>query len=227
MMFGALSKTYYAEFAGIDPKDIVSISIMPCTAKKFECQRPEMCSSGYRDVDYVLTTRELARMIKEAGIDFVNLPDEEYDAPMGEYTGAATIFGATGGVMEAAIRTVYAVVTGNNLPDLNVTPVRGLEGVKDATLTVGALGPVSVAVAHGLEMPARLWIRSAMGNPPMHSLRLCAVPVGASRAADPPFRQQTRSGRFAPALYMRTTVPFRSIVSPMKVPPSRRYMKPS
>ncbi|MDD5712974.1 MAG: [FeFe] hydrogenase, group A, partial [Smithellaceae bacterium] len=100
-MFGALAKTYYAEFSGIEPKDIVSISIMPCTAKKYEAQRPEMNSSGFRDVDYVLTTRELARMIKEGGIDFVNLPDEDYDAPMGEYTGAATIFGATGGVMEA------------------------------------------------------------------------------------------------------------------------------
>jgi NADH-quinone oxidoreductase subunit G len=150
MMFGALVKTYYAEAAGIDPKDIVSVSIMPCTAKKFEAQRPEMCSSGYRDVDYVLTTRELARMIKQAGIDFINLGDEDHDALMGEYTGAATIFGTTGGVMEAALRTVYAVVTGENLGDLNITPVRGLEGVKAATLTVGALGPVSVAVAHGL-----------------------------------------------------------------------------
>ncbi len=150
MMFGALAKTYYAEISGIDPKDIVSVSIMPCTAKKFEAQRPEMCSSGFRDVDYVLTTRELGRMIKQAGIEFVGLADEEYDAPMGEYTGAATIFGTTGGVMEAALRTVYAVVTGENLGDLNVTPVRGLEGVKAATLTVGDLGPVSVAVAHGL-----------------------------------------------------------------------------
>ncbi|MEQ8212858.1 MAG: [FeFe] hydrogenase, group A, partial [Smithellaceae bacterium] len=132
-MFGALAKTYYAQVAGIDPKDIVSVSIMPCTAKKFECQRPEMTSSGYQDVDYVLTTRELARMIKEAGIDFVNLADEGYDAPMGEYTGAATIFGATGGVMEAALRTAYYLVTDENLPSLDITPVRGLEGVKEAT----------------------------------------------------------------------------------------------
>ena len=135
-MFGAMAKTYYAQTAGIDPKDIVVVSIMPCTAKKFECARPEMNSSGYKDVDYVLTTRELARMIKQAGIDFVNLPDGEYDAPMGEYTGAATIFGATGGVMEAALRTVYAVVTGENLPSHDVTPVRGIEGVKEAALTV-------------------------------------------------------------------------------------------
>ena len=149
-MFGALAKTYYAKFAGIDPKDIVSVSIMPCTAKKFEASRPEMNSSGYRDVDYVLTTRELGRMIKEAGIDFLSLPDEEFDAPMGEYTGAATIFGATGGVMEAALRTVYAVVTGNDLPSLDITPVRGLDGVKEATVTVGPLGDVKIAVAHGL-----------------------------------------------------------------------------
>lgn len=149
-MFGALGKTYYPQMAGVDPKDVVVVSIMPCTAKKFEAQRPEMNSSGFQDVDYVLTTRELARMIKEAGIDFLNLPDEEYDAPMGEYTGAATIFGATGGVMEAALRTVYAVVTGENLPSLDIIPVRGLEGVKEATLKIGPLGEVTVAVAHGL-----------------------------------------------------------------------------
>ena len=138
-MFSALAKTYYAETAGIDKKDMVSVSIMPCTAKKFEAQRPEMNSSGYQDVDYVLTTRELGRMIHEGGIDFVDLQDEDYDAPMGEYTGAATIFGATGGVMEAALRTVYAVVTGENLRILDITPVRGLEGVKEATVKVGAL----------------------------------------------------------------------------------------
>ena len=149
-MFGALAKTYYPQTEGLDPKDIVSISIMPCTAKKYEASRPEMCSSGYRDVDYVLTTRELGRMIKEAGIDFKTLPDEEFGAPMGEYTGAATIFGATGGVMEAALRTVYAVVTGKDLPDLNITPVRGLEGVKEAEVEVGPLGKVKIAVAHGL-----------------------------------------------------------------------------
>jgi NADH-quinone oxidoreductase subunit G len=149
-MFGALVKTYYAEQAKIDPQDIVSVSIMPCTAKKFEAQRPEMNSSGYRDVDYVLTTRELARMIKRAGIDFLNIPDGVHDAPMGEYTGAGTIFGATGGVMEAALRTVYAVVTGENLPDLNITPVRGLQGVKEAAVEIGPLGEVKIAVAHGL-----------------------------------------------------------------------------
>jgi NADH-quinone oxidoreductase subunit G len=178
MMFGALVKTYYAETAGIDPKDIVSVSIMPCTAKKFEAARPEMCSSGYRDVDYVLTTRELARMIKQAGIDFVNLADEEYDSPMGEYTGAATIFGTTGGVMEAALRTVYAVVTGNNLGDLNVTPVRGLEGVKAATLEVGALGPVSVAVAHGLANARTIMDQIREGKSPYVFIEVMCCPGG-------------------------------------------------
>lgn len=177
-MFGALAKTYYAQTAGIDPKDIVSVSIMPCTAKKFECQRPEMNSSGYQDVDYVLTTRELARMIKEGGIDFLNLADEDYDAPMGEYTGAATIFGATGGVMEAALRTVYAVVTGENLPSLDITPVRGLEGVKEATVKVGALGDVKFAVAHGLGNARKLMDKIREGSADYAFIEIMCCPGG-------------------------------------------------
>ena len=113
-MFGALAKTYYAQKAGIDPKDIFVVSIMPCTAKKFECGREEMTDSGYPDVDVVLTTRELGRMLREAGINFATLPEEEFDAPLGISTGAGVIFGATGGVMEAALRTVYEVVTGKS-----------------------------------------------------------------------------------------------------------------
>ncbi|MBP7341055.1 MAG: NADH-dependent [FeFe] hydrogenase, group A6 [Smithellaceae bacterium] len=177
-MFGALAKTYYAEFAGIDPKNIVSVSIMPCTAKKFEAQRPEMAASGYRDVDYVLTTRELGRMIREAGIDFENLADEDYDAPMGEYTGAGTIFGATGGVMEAALRTVYAVVTGGNLPNLDITPVRGLEGVKEATVKVGALGDVNVAVAHGLGNARKLLDKIREGKADYAFIEVMCCPGG-------------------------------------------------
>ncbi len=177
-MFGALAKTYYAELAGIDPKDIVSVSIMPCTAKKFESARPEMNASGYRDVDYVLTTRELARMIKEAGIDFLNLKEEDYDAPMGEYTGAATIFGATGGVMEAALRTVYAVVTGENLPSLDITPVRGLEGVKEATVRVGALGDVKVAVAHGLGNARKVMDKIREGKADYAFIEIMCCPGG-------------------------------------------------
>jgi len=177
-MFGALAKTYYAEAAGIDPKDIVSVSIMPCTAKKFEAQRPEMASSGYRDVDYVLTTRELGRMIKEGGIDFENIPEENYDAPMGEYTGAGTIFGATGGVMEAALRTVYAVVTGENLPSLDITPVRGLEGVKEASVKVGPLGEVNVAVAHGLGNARKLLDKIREGKADYAFIEIMCCPGG-------------------------------------------------
>lgn len=177
-MFGALAKTYYAETAGIDPKNIVSVAIMPCTAKKFEAQRPEMASSGYRDVDYVLTTRELARMIKEAGIDFENLADEDYDAPMGEYTGAGTIFGATGGVMEAALRTVYAVVTGENLPSLDITPVRGLEGVKEAAVKVGPLGEVKIAVAHGLGNARKLMDKIREGKADYAFIEVMCCPGG-------------------------------------------------
>ncbi len=177
-MFGAVAKSYYAQYAGIDPRDIVVVSVMPCTAKKYECQREEMNDSGYQDVDYVLTTRELARMIRQAGIDFEGLEDEAYDNPIGEYTGAATIFGATGGVMEAAIRTVYAVVTGENLPDLNVTPVRGLDGVKEAALTVGELGEVRVAVAHGLGNARRLMDKVRAGQADYHFIEIMACPGG-------------------------------------------------
>ena len=177
-MFGAMAKTYYAKTADIDPKDIIVVSIMPCTAKKFEAERPEMCDSGYRDVDYVLTTREFARMIKQAGIDFVNLPDEPPDAPMGEYTGAGTIFGATGGVMEAALRTAYAVVTGESLGDLDITPVRGLEGVKEAAVTVGELGVVKVAVAHGLANARKLMEKVRAGEADYHFIEIMACPGG-------------------------------------------------
>ncbi len=177
-MLGALAKSYYAKVAGIDPKDITVVSIMPCTAKKFECARDEMNDSGYQDVDYVLTTRELARMIKQAGIDFINLADGDYDNPLGEYTGAGTIFGATGGVMEAALRTVYAVVTGQNLEDLNVTPVRGLDGVKEAAVNVGPLGEVKVAVAHGLSNARKLMDKVREGTANYAFIEVMCCPGG-------------------------------------------------
>jgi iron-only hydrogenase group A len=177
-MFGALAKTYYAELANIPPEKIFVVSIMPCTAKKFEAARPEMNASGYRDVDAVLTTRELGRMIRQAGIDFVHLNPEPYDAPMGQYTGAGTIFGATGGVMEAALRTVYAVVTGKSMPNLNIAPVRGLEGVKTATLEVGSLGPVKVAVAHGLGNARKLLDMVMAGEEQFHFIEIMACPGG-------------------------------------------------
>ena len=147
-MQGAVIKTYYAEKNGIDPKDIVSVSAMPCTAKKFECGRDDQSASGYADVDIVLTTRELGRMIKSAGIKFTSLPDEEPDAPLGRGTGAAVIFGTTGGVMEAALRTAAEAITGKELENVEFTEVRGMEGVKEATYKLGDMD-VKVAVASG------------------------------------------------------------------------------
>lgn len=176
-MFGSLAKTYYAEKADMDPKKIVSVSVMPCTAKKFEASRPEMTDSGYQDVDYVLTTRELARMIKEAGIDFASLPDEEAEPLMGMYTGAGTIFGATGGVMEAALRTAYKLVTGKELENLDITPVRGMEGIKEATVDVDGL-EVKVAVAHGLGNARKLLDDVRVGKSPYHFIEIMACPGG-------------------------------------------------
>ncbi len=144
-MFGALAKTYYAEEAGIDPEDIVVVSVMPCTAKKFEAKRDEMAG----DVDYVLTTRELASMIKSAGIDFLNLEDSEYDELLGVSSGAADIFGTTGGVMEAALRTATELITGQELENIDFDSVRGLEGIKKAEVEIGEL-KLKAAVAHGL-----------------------------------------------------------------------------
>ena len=148
-MFGTLVKTYFAKENSIDPSKIVSVSIMPCTAKKFEARRPEMRDSGFQDVDNVLTTREFVRMIKESGIDFKNLPEGKADELMGQYTGAGTIFGATGGVMEAAIRSAYFLVTGKNLTNLDVKGVRGMNWIKEAEVDIDGL-KIKVAVAHGL-----------------------------------------------------------------------------
>lgn len=188
-MFGALAKTFYAKKRGIDPSKMVTVSIMPCTAKKYEANRPEMYSSGYKDVDWVLTTRELALMIKQAGIDFTTLPDEHYDSIMGQSTGAAVIFGATGGVMEAALRTVYEIVTGKEVPfeNLNITPVRGMEGVRSASITIKETKPeysflegftVNVAVAHGLANAAQLMDEVRAGKSPYHFIEIMACPGG-------------------------------------------------
>ncbi|HPT01452.1 MAG TPA: NADH-dependent [FeFe] hydrogenase, group A6 [Bacteroidales bacterium] len=188
-MFGALAKTYYADKINIKAENMVVVSIMPCTAKKFECNRPEMRDSGFKDVDYVLTTRELAMMIKQAGIDFEKLEDQQYDSILGESTGAAVIFGATGGVMEAALRTAYEIVTGNEVPftNLNIKPVRGMEGVKEASIKIKNAKPewsflegvdVNVAVAHGLANAKRLMEAVESGNTNYHFIEIMGCPGG-------------------------------------------------
>jgi iron-only hydrogenase group A len=188
-MFGALAKTYYAQKMKLDPSKVVSVSVMPCVAKKYEADRPEMRSSGYKDIDYVLTTRELAVMIKQAGLDFRNLEAANYDSIMGESTGAAVIFGATGGVMEAALRTAYEIVTGKEVPfkNLNITPVRGMEGVKEATVKIEGCTPdwkflegaeLKVAIAHGLVNANKIMRLVRQGKSPYHFVEIMACPGG-------------------------------------------------
>jgi iron-only hydrogenase group A len=188
-MFGALAKTYYAQVRELDPKKVISVSIMPCTAKKFEANRPEMRSSGYKDVDYVLTTRELARMIRQAGIDFNKLKEDSYDSLMGVSSGAAVIFGATGGVMEAALRTAYEIVTGREVPfkDLNINPVRGMEGVRMANIKIEGCKKewsflegveLKCAVAHGLVNARTLMNGVKNGELDVHFIEVMACPGG-------------------------------------------------
>ena len=188
-MFGAVAKTYYANKIGKRPEDIVVVSIMPCTAKKFEAQRPEMNASGVRDVDIVLTTRELGRMIRQAGIDFASLPDDTMDAPLGLSSGAADIFANTGGVMEAALRTAYEIVTGEPLPfeNLHIKPIAGLEGVKEASLTIENTVPdwaflkgatLNVAVAHGLGNARKVIERIKKGEATYHFVEVMTCPGG-------------------------------------------------
>ena len=175
-MFGAVIKSYYAEKQNIDKESIYSVTIMPCTSKKFEAQRPEMSSSGTQDIDASLTTRELARMIREAGIKFNELPDEEFDEPFGEATGAGVIFGTTGGVMEAAIRTVYELLEGKPLDNLEIAPIRGIEGVKEAELTIAGK-PVKVAVCHGTKN-AKALLESVKAGAKYDFIEVMACPGG-------------------------------------------------
>ncbi len=176
-MAGAMVKTYYAEKANVDPRNIVVVSVMPCTAKKFEAKRPELGRHGMADVDMVITTRELARMIKEAGIDFVNLPDEDFDSLMGQSTGAGVIFGATGGVMEAALRTAYELITGTELKDVNFTAVRGVEGIKEATVKIGDMD-VNVAVCSSTGKAAELLDAVKRGEKKYHFIEVMGCPGG-------------------------------------------------
>jgi len=190
-MFGAIAKTYYAEQAGIDPRNIVVVSIMPCTAKKFEARRPEMDDAfrywkeklhlsekeHFYDVDYVLTTRELARMFKEVGIDFSNLPEEEFDSPLGVSTGAGVIFGATGGVMEAALRTAYEVITGSQLTNVDFVAVRGMKGIKEAEIDLNGTR-LKVAVAHTLSNARTLLEQIENGTSPYTFIEVMTCPGG-------------------------------------------------
>ena len=176
-MFGAVIKSYFAEKNNIDPKKIYVVSVMPCTAKKFENNRPEMENEGLRDVDAVITTRELAKMIKEQGILFNKLPDEMFDTPFGEASGAAHIFGATGGVMEAALRTVYEILEGKDLEKLDFEAVRGTDGIKEATVKMGGMD-VNVAIAHGLGNARKLLDSIKSGEKNYHFIEVMACPGG-------------------------------------------------
>jgi len=186
-MFGALLKSYYAQNAGIDPAKVFVVSIMPCTAKKFEARRPEMSATGFKDVDVVLTTRELARMLKEAGVDLKTLPNEKFDDPMGEATGAAVIFGATGGVMEAALRTVAEILTGKPSENIEYKAVRGTEGIKEAEVQIGDL-KVKAAVAHGLGNARKLMDKIISGEGTYHFVEVMACPGGCVTGGGQPIR---------------------------------------
>ena len=189
-MFGATLKTWYAEKMGIDPAKIVSVSVMPCTAKKFEIGRDDQNASGFADVDYSITTRELARMIKGAGINFNILPEEAFDSPLGEGSGAAVIFGATGGVMEAALRTAVEKITGKTLDSVEFAEVRGMEGVKEATYAVGDL-QVKVAVASGTANAKTLMEQVKNGTSEYQFIEIMGCPGGCINGGGQPIVDAT------------------------------------
>jgi iron-only hydrogenase group A len=212
MMLGTVLKTYYAEKHGIDPANMVVVSIMPCTAKKYEASRPEMTDSGFQDVDYVLTTRETARLIKLAGIKFENLQDEAFDPSFGIASGAGVIFGTTGGVMEAALRTAQflltapageqpEMVTREMLGRVDFTPVRGLDGVKEATVTMNGL-ELKIAVAHGLMNARTLLDQVKAGTSPYHFIEIMGCPGGCIGGGGGPMPTTTDARKLrAKALY--------------------------
>ena len=199
-MFGAVTKSYFAEKMGIPKEKIVCVSVMPCTAKKFEINRPDQDANGVPDVDISITTRELARMIKKARIDFLNLPDEGFDDPLGESTGAGVIFGATGGVMEAALRTAVETLTGEELKNLDFTDVRGTKGIKEATYNVAGMD-VKVAVCSGTANAHELLTKVQNGEADYHFIEIMACPGGCVNGGGQP--QQ-------PA-YVRNTVDIRAL----------------
>ena len=186
-MFGAVIKTYYAEKNGIDPKNIVSVSVMPCTAKKFEIARDDQSAAGVPDVDISITTRELARMIKRARIDFVNLPDEQFDSPLGESTGAAVIFGATGGVMEAALRTVAEVLEGKEIKNVDYTAVRGTNAIKEATLNIAGMD-VNICVVSGLDAVHEVLTAVENGEKNYHFIEVMCCPGGCVNGGGQPIQ---------------------------------------
>ena len=191
-MFGATAKTYFAEKMGIDPKDMVVVAVMPCTAKKFEIGREDENAAGVADVDISITTRELARLVERAGINFKDLPDEEFDAPLGISTGAAVIFGVTGGVMEAALRTAVETLTGEELKNLDFNAVRGLEGIKEATYNVAGMD-IKVAVASGLNNAKELLTKVKSGEADYHFIEIMGCPGGCINGGGQP--QQPASVR--------------------------------
>ncbi len=186
-MFGAVCKTYYAEKIGVDPKDIVVVSVMPCTAKKFEKGRPGESAAGVPDIDIAITSRELARLIKRCGLIFNELPDEKFDEPLGIYTGAGLIFGATGGVMEAALRTVYELVAGKEAPSVDFKAVRGVEGIKEATYDIAGT-VVKVAVASGLGNARKLMEKVRDGSADYQFIEIMSCPGGCVNGGGQPIQ---------------------------------------
>ncbi len=186
IILGTLTKTYYAEKYGIDPKKIRMVSVMPCIAKKYEVMRPEMQHEGHKNVDHVITTRELVQMLTEAGIDFKSLPDEDFDHPMGESTGAADIFGTTGGVIEAALRTTYEWLTGEELKKVEFRKVRGLEGLKEATVKINGQ-KIKIGVAHGLGNARILLDKIQEGKADYHAIEIMACPGGCIDGGGQPY----------------------------------------
>ncbi len=185
-MFGAVAKTYYANKIGVDPENLIVVSVMPCLAKKYEASRPELSTNGIPDVDYVLTTRELAKMFREAGINITKLEESKFDDPLGESTGAAVIFGTTGGVIEAALRTAYEWVTKKELKDVNFTQVRGLEGVIETTVDLDGK-TLNIAISNGLGSARVLLEKIQSGEANYHAIEIMACPGGCIGGGGQPY----------------------------------------
>jgi NADP-reducing hydrogenase subunit HndD len=176
-MFGAIAKSYFADKIGIKREDMIVVSVMPCLAKKYECGRDEFKVNGNPDVDYSITTRELAHLIKQANIDFSALKDTEFDRPLGMSTGAAVIFGTTGGVIEAACRTAYEIITGKTLPKIDFKELRGLEGVRSAEVDIDGV-KLNIGIAHGLSNARKLLEQVKRGESNFHVIEIMACPGG-------------------------------------------------